>query len=47
MNSPLHRTWQIIVSCAYKPEVQRSYGWRPPAGMIEQLRSNGVREEWR
>ncbi|HRE82133.1 MAG TPA: M14 family zinc carboxypeptidase [Opitutaceae bacterium] len=27
----------FIVTCAYKPDVERSYGWRPPAAVLQQL----------
>lgn len=29
----------FIVTCAYKPDVERSYGWRPPMAVLEQLAS--------
>ena len=27
----------FVVTCAYKPDVQRSYGWRPPAEVTKRL----------
>lgn len=29
----------FIVTCAYKPDVQRSYGWRPPAEVMQRLQA--------
>jgi len=29
----------FVVTCAYKPDVQRSYGWRPPAEVTERLKA--------
>ncbi len=28
----------FIVTCAYKPDVQRSYGWEPPQEVVERLK---------
>jgi hypothetical protein len=28
----------FVVTCAYKPDVQRTYGWRPPPGALERLK---------
>lgn len=27
----------FVVSCAYRPDVERSYGWQPPAAVLEQI----------
>lgn len=28
----------FVVTCAYQPDVQRTYGWRPPAEVMERLK---------
>jgi len=28
----------FVVTCAYKPDVQRRYGWSPPPEVLERLK---------
>lgn len=29
----------VVVTCAYKPDVQRTYGWTPPAEVLQRLKA--------